>query len=197
MSTLITDTFIRADAPNLGANWTKAPYSTSQLTIASNKAACPATGGTTDSYWSAASAMGNDQWAEVVVQANPAANDGGPIVRSNPAAQTFYAIRINFSDTVALGSSQTFELYDVAATVFTLVGSTATQVIAAGDVLRIEIEGTTLRGYLNDVLKASGSPSSRSSGNFGIDWWNPNAPVTTLGQFQAGDFGRRFLLGRH
>lgn len=190
MAQLVSDNFTRADAANLGANWSRDVFTSSQdFSIVSNRASTQTSSNTHADYWSAAYSGGNDQYAEVTIQTNPAQNDGGPVVRLQTGAQSYYTFDINNNDAVALGSSQHAEVFSVSATVFTLVGSTATLVINAGDVLRVEAQGTTIRGLVNGVQKASGTDSAWASGKVGMAWWEGAAASTsTISLWAAGDF---------
>lgn len=196
MAQIVSDNFTRADAATLGANWTGNYFSgtpSADLAIVSNRASSPATATDAADYYSGAGwTGGNDQYAEVTVQTKPTASDCGPTVRGSTSVQSFYTCDINNGDTVALGSTMTVEVYAVVATVFTLVGSTVNMVVSAGDVIRVEAQGTTIRGLVNGVQKVSGTNSSLSSGKVGIQCWQG---VSNFSLFAAGDFsvGTQFV----
>lgn len=189
MAQIVSDNFTRANALNLGANWT-AVTGQNSLGITSNQAVTDGVSAHSHAnYFSGAGwTGGNDQYAELTVQANPAANDGGPTVRSATAAQTFYVCDINNADTAALGTSQHVEIFAVSAGTFTLIGSTATLVVSAGDIIRVEAQGTTIRGLVNGVQKASGTNSALASGKVGLQWWGGTGGIAAVSLWAAGDF---------
>lgn len=189
MAQIVSDNFTRANALTLGANWT-AVTGQNSFGITSNQAVTDGVSAHSHAnYFSGAGwTGGNDQYAELTVQANPAANDGGPTVRSATAAQTFYVCDINNADTAALGTSQHVEIFAVSAGTFTLIGSTATLVVSAGDIIRVEAQGTTIRGLVNGVQKASGTNSALASGKVGLQWWGGTGGIAAVSLWTAGDF---------
>lgn len=189
MAQIVSDNFTRADAATLGANWTGNYFSgtpSADFSIASNKAASPATNTDAADYYSGAGwTGGNDHYAEVVVQAKPAASDCGPTVRGSTTLQTFYTTDINNADTAALGSTMAVELYKVVSTTFTKLGSTTNMVVSAGDTVRVEAQGTTIRAVINGVQKTSATDSALTSGKVGFQSWQG---ISTFSLFAAGDF---------
>jgi hypothetical protein len=190
MAQIVSDDFTRADAATLGANWTGAYFPESgtarDLAIVSNRAASTHNAVPFADYYSGAGwTGGNDQYAELTVQAKPAVSDCGPTVRGSTTHQTFYTCDINNADTAALGSTMSVEIYAVSAGTFTLIGSTANMVVSAGDVIRVEAQGTTIRGLVNGVQKVSGTNSSLASGKVGIQNWEG---ISSFSLFAAGDF---------
>lgn len=190
MATLVTDDFNRANGA-LGANWTLITNAPAAFTIVSNQALTSSqnTKGHGNAYTGAGWTGGPNQWAELKIIANPSGNDGGPVARALTSAVTYYVCCINNADAVALGGSQHFELFQVVAGVFTLIGSTVSVVVNANDVIRVEVQGTTIRGLLNGVQLTSGTNATLAAGNPGMEWWETAAASnTTVDSFAAGDF---------
>jgi hypothetical protein len=197
MAQIVSDNFTRANAATLGANWTgnyfSSPTLSEDFAIASNRATTNTDARDFSGFYSGAAwTGGNDQYAEITVQTKAAASDCGPTVRGATAAQTFYTCDINNADTAALGSTMSVEVYVVSAGSFTLIGSTVNMVVSAGDVIRVEAQGTTIRGLVNGVQKVSGTNSTLSSGKVGMQCWEG---ISTFSLFAAGDFssGAAFL----
>lgn len=156
-----TDNFTRANG-GLGANWTTVTGASAPQ-IVGNLVEPAAVGGTnSEARWNA-DALGNDQYAEIVIVALNTASgrQAAAMVRCASAARTFYSAQASGP----LGATTTITLEKRVAGTKTVLGSVVTTV-AANDVLRISAVGTVLTATLNgatviqliDSTIAAGSP---------------------------------------
>jgi len=153
----LRDPFTRADGA-LGSNWT-ALVGTNPYSIISNVAASNGASAENCTVYNAFT-PGNDQWAEVTLTQAGADAYVGPAVRG--AGTSWY---------VFYGDSGNRALYRIVSGTPTSLASSATG-FAVNDVIRLEVEGTTLRAYVNGVLWTSVTDSSLSSGNTGMATWS-------------------------
>lgn len=193
MAEIITDSFDRADGA-LGANWL-APGSWAAPTIASNQVTSTAAEQAavfTGAGWTG----GADHYVEVTMKASGGGSDCGPCARcATVTFNTFYYFAIP-----SLGSSDTHQLHQVVSQSFTPIGTPFSGTINVGDVVRIEAEGTTIRGKVNGVTVTSATDSGIASGNPGIFMFD-GGTNPAMDDFAAGDFTaaptRRWILGTH
>jgi pectate lyase len=127
------------------------------------------------SYYSGAGWTGGaDQYAEVLLNFLESGRDGGPAVRVSGTAEAnanAYIFDINDTDAAISLPSSSFSvaLYKQVAGTFTQIGSSVTGVsIAVNDVIRLEVQGTTLRGKINGVQVITGTDGALASGNPGL-----------------------------
>jgi hypothetical protein len=166
---ITSDTFNRADASTLGGNWTPVQAGL-DAHILSNKAVNGSATLDTWTYYSGASwTGGNDQYAECLVVKTPPGVDqtgtsAGPAVRlSTGGALTGYQASI-----VNIGAgSATQALWKVVAGTGTQLASWS-QAIAATDVVRIAVVGTTITISVNGVPQVTATDSAIASGNPGL-----------------------------
>jgi hypothetical protein len=112
-------------------------------------------------YWTPPVALaGNDQWmdVELVGPWNDLSGIIGPCVRVSTTTMTFYGLGVE---------GDNWELLRSVAGVETVLDSAAITPIA-GDVFRLEIEGTTLRAYRNDVIISTVVDANIASGTLGM-----------------------------
>ncbi|HYF54658.1 MAG TPA: hypothetical protein VEA41_10405, partial [Salinarimonas sp.] len=154
-----TDNFNRANEDPIGGNWTLMTDS-GNVRIVSNEIAGPSANGEGAVYYNAAT-PDNDQRSQAVLRAPLSGFDAayGPAVRCSTTARTRYEAvalsndRINLVKWVA-GTQTTIEQ------IFTA--------LAAGDTIKIEAEGSTLRVYKNGVQVHSEGDASIASGRWGM-----------------------------
>lgn len=175
MSVIATDNFNRADG-GLGANWTSVSGTWS---IVSNEVRLDASGSI--SYYSGAGAAPNDQYAQVVM---------GSAVGNGADSGCGPAVRINGSDLYFMAGGDTdTRVYKRISGGYTQLGSTGPSV-APGDVLYLEVQGTTLIAKKNGS-SICGSPitdNAISSGNAGM-WGYTDATFSDfVDDFEFGDF---------
>jgi RHS repeat-associated protein len=120
--------------------------------------------------------FGNDQYAQLTITAIPHGNVAiGPAVRVGPSGINYYAFYVD--NTLANGGTGKYYLFKVVNGGVSVLAS-GPQSANVGDVVRLEVAGTTLTGKVNGVVLATTSDSSFPSGNPGIQtalFNNPNA----------------------
>jgi hypothetical protein len=145
-----TDAFTRADASTLGANWTSAGGT---LGINTNQAAGISGGQNNFSYWSA-DVFDDDHYSQHIHRAGTSGAMGRLTFTAGP----------DLADGYLVHPAGIFLLNDNG---FSLIGSVSGSP-SAGDVVRIECEGTAIRAYLNGVQNGStvvdGTHASGSAG---------------------------------
>jgi hypothetical protein len=173
MTTLATDTFVRANSTGLGSNWNP---TNSQFDVSSNMASC--TNGDSYVVYSALGQPPNDQWAQCTYQTG-ISNRGGLVVRGVDSNNQYLMI-------IEGGSSPT--LYKRVGGGFSLLASDTGPYGTAGDVGYQEIQGTTLKTYFNSTHLAGMdvTDSSFSSGYCGLRGF---ATGINFSPFSYGDFG--------
>lgn len=165
------DTFNRANG-GLGANWT----TTSGLSapqIASNVVASQASA--TGAFWSA-SPMATDQFSQVTMATASGVGYVSLQLRTSGTAATYYRC-------AAKGTGGIDGIYQVIAGTQTALAATSNITYAVGDVLRCQIQGSTITFLKNDVSQATftvtsglitgGSPGLQLAAGAGIsveDW---------------------------
>jgi hypothetical protein len=153
----LRDNFNRADGA-LGSNWTIL-VGTNPYSIISNVAATNGASAENCTIYNAFTPADN-QWAEVTITQTGADAYVGPAVRgSGTSWYVFY------------GDTGNRALYRIVSGTPTSLASSATG-FAVNDVIRLEVEGTTLRAYVNGVLWTSVTDSSLASGNTGMATWS-------------------------
>ena len=180
-----SDDFNRANGA-LGSNWTtwNLNFGAHQPFISSNKvfgyADAPDNGG----YWNANAAPA-DQFSQAVVAGAISINTWlGVVVRSDATGANLYNM-IYFNN----GGGYELRLYRKSGgSTYTQIGSTFSLpgALTAGDVIRIEVQGTTVTGLVNGVSKLSTTDSNISSGQPGIAFF---AGSDALDNWQGGALG--------
>ena len=149
--TSFSDDFNRADSTDLGANWVE--VSTTDWAIVSNRLSPGAAGGTI--VVRAATAMASsDHYAQVTIAATTSASQG-VWCRGDSTLANGYLWRNN-------GSNWT--LFKVVAGSFTAIGSAFVAAAAPGDVAKIQAVGSTIKGYVNGIERASVTDTAVTSG---------------------------------
>lgn len=152
----VTDSFDRADAATLGANWAK--YGSSDwLQIVSNSAA-RVSGDAPFAWWSA-DTVGADQCSQTTLSNTSTDLSGWPIIRASATAWQFYALRITGSSILVYKYTGQYDLSSLGSF------DTTPQI---GDVYRICAVGGTIKAYQNGVERISVNDASYSTGNIGI-----------------------------
>lgn len=159
-----SDTFDRANAGTLGADWTDA---VSGMQINSNAAAGDSDAGDYDFAWWDNGAFANDQYSEGVL---------GPTTTLNAAILCIRCVGTSEAtlDGYAMFMFDEFDvinLYRLDDGVPTQIGAwESSSTFAENDVYKVQVIGTTFRGYRNSV-ELSGSPTTDgtySSGAAGV-----------------------------
>lgn len=172
-----SDNFNRADG-NLqtgSANWTL--VGTGNLAISANEIT-PARSGNPVLYRWNADTFANDQYAQLTIT-NVTTNGAlGPAARVQTATTGAYFLS-TFS-----GASQSFLMKIINNGAMTQIGSGFTT--ANGDIIRLEVEGTSLRVYKNTVLQFTQTDSSLATGSGGL-FGNDFDDTCTGDNWTAGD----------
>lgn len=189
MGVLATDNFNRADVNPIGGNWTTVT-SEGAFKIVSNAVQPASLSADSTAYYNAVT-WPNDQYAQVKVTVNEttAGNGLGPCVRASASANTFYRVVADHA------GSGNIELSKFIAGSYTQIwGRTATFV--NGDTLRLEVQGTTLRVYINGVqVGADATDSSIASGNAGLAY-SSNTVSVSGDDWEGGDFAAAAAASR-
>ena len=170
-----TDNFNRADDPgSLGANWTSAGGC---FQITSNQAEHFTTG---RNLYTAGTPSGNDQYAQLKSVSIPASiYAGGPAVRVAYPLQQSYMAWLRNGNGVDI-----FKYFD---SIFTNLGNT-TMSLSGGEVIRIEVSGTSVRALVDGVEKISpATDSSIDSGGVGLHGFGDSDVF--YDDWEGGDLG--------
>lgn len=155
-----SDDFNRADQTGLGASYTTMNTLTS-IDIASNTASKPGAGGPVFGNYYSAITWPNDQYMQATVNV-VTDRIQAVILRSQPAANTYYACGADFTD------------FDLNQRIWKVVAGTPTSIatnavaLANSDIVFCSCVGTTLTMYINGVQVATGTDSAIASGNGGL-----------------------------
>jgi hypothetical protein len=149
-----SDLFNRPDTSStIGGNWTNLDNAwsvTGNMAEPFNLAWCSA-------YWTGTT-LSNDQYSEITVGTLSGGSGIGPAVR----------MKTDFSYYYLYADGSFIYLQKVVAGAAAVTISTITQVTVPGDVIRLEVQGTTLRSYFNTVLKDTATDSAIASGFAGF-----------------------------
>jgi hypothetical protein len=176
MTELVADSFNRANAADLGANWA-VQSGGSAITISGNQATSTASPAV--EYYSATAAP-DDGYAEIVVgtAVETVSDTGiGPAYRMATAAQTMYFAQTNTHET---------RLYKVVGGSFTQLGTDAAA-CSSGQTLRITCNGTAISVSVNgSTVIGPVTDSGIASGRAGI-WSYKDATTPQADSFAFGD----------
>lgn len=172
--TVKTESFDKADSAGWGPDQTWTTDTGSPSTI-SNRGACASNG---NHYMRvAASGIGADQYVQLeqigsgrLQAANARVTDANNWyqVQNNNAGPDKLAIRKRVGGTISLLA-------------------TGTTTLVSGDVLRIEVEGQTIRGYINGNLEVTvATDTAHASGDVGA---YVNRGAHPIDNWEAGDLG--------
>lgn len=168
MGQLASDNFNRANDPlSLGANWTADTEPGNVFSISSNQCVPQSIGSDAGSFYNAVT-WPNDQYSQVTITGMGAGDadqsGGGVTLRADAGFHNFYRIVVNRA------ASNNVSVARVVSDVYSLRNQ-RTVTFNSGDVFRVEIQGTTIRMYVNGVqigadLVDAGGPSAGSAGLF-------------------------------
>ncbi len=188
--TYAADGFERA---SLGTNWTKST-SLSTLAITSSSDLGPSGGsGTDNAAWYNGSPFGSNHYSEVVLSANGGGagdNDGGgPLVRHQSAASTFYTW---FVDSVTFAA-----VFEVTTGSFAQLGASYTWPGATvGDSYRLDATGSTLTPSYKGSALATRSDASIANGAPGVHIYEgPTSPSRLYESWLGGPVSAAAALG--
>jgi hypothetical protein len=147
--TTFTDDFNRSDSTNLGGGWVQVSGTWS---ISSNRLSSGNAGGTI--ILRAAGAMATSDHSVQVTIAATAAVSHGVWARGNSNISSGYLFRND-------GSS--WNVFSVVGGSFTSIGSYAAAAVA-GDVAKLEVVGSTIKGYVNGTLRVTVTDTAVTTG---------------------------------
>jgi hypothetical protein len=175
----ISDDFNRANSTDLGAGWVEV---SGDWSIVSNQLSPGAAGGTI--ILRAATAMAsNDHYAQVTIAATTAASQG-VWCRGNSNISQGYLWRNN-------GSS--WDLFSVVGGSFTVIATYAVAAVA-GDVAKVQAVGSTIKGYVNGVERASVVNTAVATGT-SVGIRSDSAGAIRYDDFSAADITVGATLG--
>jgi hypothetical protein len=148
----ITDDFNRADAGDLGANWTEL---VDGLKVASNRCAAVNDNVYQPAYYSGSS-WGSDQSAQVTLGAS--FTDAGPVINAGPGNNYYMGMA---------SASAGMRIYRVDSGSFTLLDGIGGSV-TTGDLIKLGRSGGTVTYYKNGVSQGSVSDSTYTGGSPGL-----------------------------
>ena len=173
MALPVSDNFNRA---SLGSNWT---VMRGVVSMPGSVAAMADSLANHSTAWWNADTFSADQFAEIVI--SNVGFDGymGVAVRCDTGgAITLYGYH---------GSQFEQSLFKFVAGTYTLLGNDGVNVFANGDVIRLEIQGTSLVAKQNGVTRFSVTDSSIASGAAGIQGYTSTAGTNTSADSFAAD----------
>ena len=181
------DNFNRANTADLGASW-DAGYTdqwsvNTNLQIVGNRVRATAAQDATETY--SGVALATNQWAQLTLATANGTSVMAPrlLLRfSAPGAKSGYEFSIG------RGVGFTSRIARWNAGVFTSLAVENATPWGAGDILRAEAEGTTLRLYRNNVLVLSTTDATVASGRAGITIYAATIADVELDDFSAGNF---------
>jgi hypothetical protein len=188
MAELAADSFTRADAASLGANWTNKRNSPG---IFSNQVDCDTGSDENIAYWSAL-AWPDDGYAEaanVLVSNAGRSASVGYRMPSGANRNGYYA----GYDGPNLGhANRAIWSWNGAALDEIVIEAVS---VAAGAIVRIRVEGTTLAMFVDGVEEIANSDATFSSGNAGL-YVNAAVDTALLDDWSGGNFLAAFPTHR-
>ena len=155
---------------NIGSAWEDGPGWFEGVTLVGGALRDTNSGSPSSGVRRTAETYDADQWSEITVKTLVNGTSSRPLVYpmvrvGSPVATSYYLRAWNDSSANTEIALWNFD----GVSSFNLIGTTfdAGRNLVAGDRLRIEVEGTALRGYLNDVLIDTATDSDYSSGQPG------------------------------
>lgn len=178
---LATDTFNRTNG-GLGGNWTTITGQGAPQ-INTNVVVTNAVGTDSRAYYSAITWPDN-QYAEIQVIAGAVSAGGGAVVRAQSGANSFY----NAGYAGGLGATCALQVYRYDSGTANQLSST-TKTINANDLIRFEVEGSTLRAYIAGTLQyGPTTDSTYTSGSAGCSVYVDSGSTTNskIDNFEGG-----------
>src|SRR5258706_12829208 len=182
MSILATDNFNRADAANLGANWTNIRGG---LGIFSNTVDVANAADEQTARYSAIS-WPNDHYCTITVKqvaASSAVGAGVRVQSSGGSGRDGYWAGYNSSDS----GNNNRRIWKYITGAFTSLASEAINIVV-DDVVRLEVQGTTLTMFVNNVQRLQVTDSTWTVGNAGLYGKAAAIDTSVMDDFEGGDF---------
>jgi hypothetical protein len=171
--TTFTDDFNRADSSNLGAGWVEV---SGDWSIVTNQLSPGAAGGTII-LRAATAAATDDNYSQVAITSATVASQG-VWCRGDATIANGYLWRNNGTQ---------WDLFAVVGGSFTVIATFAAAA-ANGDVMKVQAVGSTIKGFVNGVQRASVTDTGVTTGkNFGIR--SESVSGVRYDNFSGGDVG--------
>ena len=156
-----TDTFDRANSSNIGADWAE---DVGGVSISSNNLVRGSGVDYAKTRWVGTALDSNDYYVEVVGRSADYASGVGPAARcATSATNTYYGY-------IIFGGDRAY-LIEITAGGENILDTGGTITANTNYTLRIEVNGSTIRGYLNGVLDCEATDASLASGAPGVCWY--------------------------
>ncbi len=162
---IVSDAFERPNG-GVGANWTPTEGA---FSITSDAISLSSQGGDSrgSMYWNAAT-FPNDQFSQITIGAvGGSTSTLGPAVRMQNSGENYYML-------AAIGTTVNLQVESAGAN--STIGVYNHQIVP-GDVLRLEVQGTTLTAKLNGTTILTETDSTFASGSAGIAGLNTTSPT--------------------
>lgn len=156
-----TDTFDRANSSNIGTDWAE---DVGDVSIASNNLVRGSGANYAKTRWVGTALDSNDYYVEVVARSADSANGVGPAARCVTSATNTYYGYIIFGGDAAY-------LVRITAGGEAILDTGSAITASTNYTLRLEVDGSTIRGYLNGVLDCEATDTNLSSGAPGVCWY--------------------------
>ncbi len=189
MTILATDSFDRADAADLGANWAQQNGLSDHWKIVSN-AAKPETFAADAMSTYTAGSFPADQYSKGiigVISGNADQSGGGVAVRCSTSAKTWYWLVVND------GGSNNVTIAKTVATSYTLLAQ-GTSGYVAGDEIELDVQGTSLIALRNGVQVLTAIDASIATGQPDVAYSSSITDFSLL-NWEGGDFLSPAQLG--
>lgn len=186
MSVLATDTFTRADAVTLGANWALPQGVGSWLGVFSNQVETEGPSGQRAGGQYTAVTVPNDQYSQIVVVTNPS-GAGGPFARGITSGGARNRYQAGQASAEFGGAITVSRVWKEIANVNTSLGTGSTS-LAAGQTWYLEVQGTTLIMKINGGTEITVTDAALASGQFGIYAEAAASGVGLYDTWEGGDF---------
>lgn len=171
--TTVTESFNKADGAGWGPDQTWDQFGGTAHSTTSNAASVSSNG---QHYGRVVAGLQDDQYCEALQSAGW--HNWGVLARVTDV-NNWYQVRNNNANPDKLEIRKR-----VGGTISVL--ATGTTTISNGDVLRIECEGTAIRGYINGNLEISTTDSAHTGGDPGL---YINRAAMRVDDWEAGDLG--------
>jgi hypothetical protein len=190
VTVIASDNFNRANVNPIGGNWTTAPSFAALQILTSAAQNTSDTGTDNGAYWNANS-FPNDQYSQcnVTDTSLPEGANGecgpGPMCRvATSAPRNLYRVVFGPGNTTNLF----FEKY-AADSYSPIAGFSVT--INNGDLLKLQVQGTTLTAFVNGTQVATTTDSSVTTGPAGLAFSScPAGSTVTFDNWEAGDLAQ-------
>jgi hypothetical protein len=156
-----TDSFDRTNSSSIGSDWAE---DVGDVAIVSNNLTRSSGTNYAKTRWVGAAMDSSNYSVEVVARSANSSEAVGPAGRLAASSTNTYYAYIIFGGDAAY-------LVEITAGGETILDTGSAITANTNYTLRLEVEGSTIRGYLNGVLDVSATDTSLSSGPPGIAWY--------------------------